>query len=177
MVKICRRSCLHFAVCWLYKQTQNSLFTHYFALLCSCIVGSNWLLEQSVVPISASKLQLMRKGLYSVLLQDVRDHRMASLAIGSLSSYGRGQDGTLLPGWIEQFEGVEAPLLKLGDAACPLLPWLTKPFPEGRGITEPQTQFNCRHSQARTPVERAFGRPKCELRSAIRRGKSQCTTN
>lgn len=130
-----------------------------------------------------------RKGFYSVILQGVVDHRMLfwdinigwsgkvhdARVFGSSSLYRRGQDGTLLPGWTETFEGVDVPLLILGDAAYPLLPWLMKPFPEGRGITEAQTQFNHRLSQARMTVERVFGRLKGRWRCLLKRNDTHIT--
>ncbi|KAL1246561.1 hypothetical protein QQF64_034606 [Cirrhinus molitorella] len=65
----------------------------------------------------------------------------------------------------DQF-GVEHPISYFSkkfskrDAAYPLLPWLMKPFREGRGVTAEQINFNHHLSQARMTVERAFGRLK-----------------
>lgn len=124
-----------------------------------------------------------RKGFYSVLLQAVVDHKMLiwdinvgwpgkvhdARVFSNSSLYQRGQSGTLLPGWTEMFEGVDVPLVILGDAAYPLLPWLMKAYPEGRGITPEQTNFNYRLSQARMTVERAFGRLKGRWRCLLKR--------
>lgn len=60
------------------------------------------------------------------------------------------------------------PLMILGDAAYPLLPWLMKPFREGRGVTAEQINFNHRLSQARMTVERAFGRLKGRRRCLLK---------
>lgn len=115
-----------------------------------------------------------RKGDYSIILQAVVDHRMRfwDINVGragkihdarvfALSSlYQRGTDGTLFPDWTETFEGVDVPLVLLGDSAYPLLPWLMKPYPEGAGVTADQINFNFKLSQSRMTVERAFGRLK-----------------
>ncbi len=112
-----------------------------------------------------------RKGQYSDILQAVVDNKMKfwDINIGqpgrvhdarvfALSSlFDRGQSGRLLPQWTEIFEGVNVPLMILGDAAYPLLPWLMKPFREGRGVTAEQINFNHHLSQARMTVERASG--------------------
>ncbi len=74
-----------------------------------------------------------------------------------------------MPGWKETIQDVEVPLVILGDSAYPLLPWLMKPYPEGRGITTQQTAFNHRLSQARMTVERAFGRLKGRWRCLLKR--------
>uniref|UniRef100_A0A3Q1F6Y6 DDE Tnp4 domain-containing protein n=1 Tax=Acanthochromis polyacanthus TaxID=80966 RepID=A0A3Q1F6Y6_9TELE len=113
-----------------------------------------------------------RKGEYSIIIQAVVDHRMRfwDINVGrsgkihdarvfALSSlYQRGMNGTLLPDWTERFEGVDVPLVLLGDSAYPLLPWLMKPYPEGAGVTPEQINFKL--SQSRMTVERAFGRLK-----------------
>lgn len=97
-----------------------------------------------------------RKGGYSIILQGVVAHRMRfwDMNVGrpgnvhdarvfSLSSlYDLASAGTLLPHCSEAFEGVNVPLLLLGDSAYPLLPWLMKPYPEGGGRTPQQLNFN-----------------------------------
>ncbi len=90
------------------------------------------------------------------------------------SLYRRGQNGTLFPGWTEQFEGVDVPLVILCDAAYPLLPWLLKPY-SGRGVTPAEMQFNHRLSQARMTVERAFGRLKGRWRCLLKRCDAHIT--
>ena len=60
----------------------------------------------------------------------------------------------------ETFEGIDVPLVILGDSAYPLQSWLMKPYREVRGVTREQIAFNHRLSQARMTVERSFGRLK-----------------
>ncbi|KAF7642334.1 hypothetical protein LDENG_00259930 [Lucifuga dentata] len=124
-----------------------------------------------------------RKGFYSVILQGVVDHNMKfwdvnigwpgrvhdARVFSNSSLCERGQNGTLLPGWKETIQGVDVPLVILGDATYPLLPWLMKPYLEGRGITQEQTTFNHRLSQARMTVERAFGHLKGRWRCLLKR--------
>ena len=124
-----------------------------------------------------------RKSFYSVVLQAVVDHKLKfwdinvgwpgkvhdARVFANSSLCQRGEDGTLFPGWKERLNGVDVPLYILGDAAYPLLPWLLKPFREGRDLTEAQTNFNYRHSQARMTVERAFGRLKGRWRCLLKR--------
>ena len=74
-----------------------------------------------------------------------------------------------MPRWRETIQDVDVPLMILGDAAYPLLPWLMKAYPEGRGITPEQTAFNYRLSQTRMTVERAFGRLKGRWRCLLKR--------
>lgn len=60
-------------------------------------------------------------------------------------------------------EGIEVPLLILGDPAYPLLPWLIKPF-IGINLSPEKESFNCYHSSVRISVEHAFGRLKARWR-------------
>lgn len=69
-----------------------------------------------------------------------------------------GLTGRLSPDWTETFEGVDVPLMILGDSAYPSFSWLMKPFPEGRGLTAHQSDFNHCLSSERIVVERLFGR-------------------
>ncbi|XP_078021421.1 uncharacterized protein LOC144461775 [Epinephelus lanceolatus] len=124
-----------------------------------------------------------RKGVYSVILQGVVDHNMKfwdvnigwpgrvhdARVFSNSSLYQQGQNGTLLPGRSETIQDVDVPLVILGDAAYPLLPWLMKPYPEGRGTTQAQAAFNTCLSQTRMTVERAFGRLKGRWRCLLRR--------
>uniref|UniRef100_A0A673B144 DDE Tnp4 domain-containing protein n=1 Tax=Sphaeramia orbicularis TaxID=375764 RepID=A0A673B144_9TELE len=102
-----------------------------------------------------------RKGQYSVILPAVVDHNMKFWDVNI------GQN-SLLPPWTECFEDGNVSLVILGDAAYPLLPWLMKPFPESRGVTPDQVNFNDCLSQARMVVERAFGRLKGRWRRLLK---------
>ena len=124
-----------------------------------------------------------RKGFYSVILQGVVDHRLRfwdinvgwpgkvhdARVFGNSSLYERGQSGTLFPNITESFQGVNVPVVMLGDSAYPLLPWLMKPYPENQQSTPAQLAFNYRLSRARMTVERAFGRLKGRWRCLMKR--------
>ena len=49
------------------------------------------------------------------------------------------------------------PALIIADAACPLLPWVMKPFPDNGNLPIQNSHFNYRLSRARMVVENAFG--------------------
>lgn len=124
-----------------------------------------------------------RKGFYSVILQGVVDHRLMfwdinvgwpgkvhdARVFANSSLFERGQSHTLFPRIMERFEGVDVPVVILGDAAYPLLPWLMKPYPENQQTTPAQTTFNNRLSKARMAVERAFGLLKGRWRCLMKR--------
>ena len=124
-----------------------------------------------------------RKGFYSIILQGVLDHRLRfwdinvgwpgkahdARVFGNSSLFERGQSGTLFPDITERFDGVNVPVVILGDAAYPLLPWLMKPYPENQQSTPAQLAFNHRLTRARVTVERAFGRLKGRWRCLMKR--------
>uniref|UniRef100_A0A3B1IRQ6 Putative nuclease HARBI1 n=1 Tax=Astyanax mexicanus TaxID=7994 RepID=A0A3B1IRQ6_ASTMX len=124
-----------------------------------------------------------RKGFHSVILQGVVDHRLQfwdinvgwpgkvhdARVFGNSSLYEKGQSGQLFPNITESFAGVDVPVMILGDAAYPLLPWLMKPYPENQQTTQAQTTFNNRLSRARMTVERAFGLLKGRWRCLMKR--------
>lgn len=72
----------------------------------------------------------------------------------SLSSLcERGIADTLLPHWIETFEGIDVLLFLIGGSAYTLLTWLMKSY----ASTPQQLNFNHRLCQACMTVKRAFG--------------------
>lgn len=124
-----------------------------------------------------------RKGFYSVILQGVVDNRLMfwdinvgwpgkvhdARVFANSSLFERGQSNTLFPRITVRFEGVDVPVVILGDAAYPLLPWLMKPYPENEQTTPAQATFNNRLSKARMTVERAFGLLKGRWRCLMKR--------
>jgi hypothetical protein len=49
--------------------------------------------------------------------------------------YRKGQEGVLLPPWVEHLGGGDIPLVIVGDPAYPLLSWLMKAFPDNGRLT------------------------------------------
>ena len=52
----------------------------------------------------------------------------------------KGQNGTLLPNTHRTINGVEVPIVILGDPAYPLLPWLMLPFADN-GVLTPDARI------------------------------------
>ena len=83
--------------------------------------------------------------------------------------FNKCEDGTLLPNWTRNINGVDIPLLILGDPAYPLTIWLMKPYSDCGNLSRKQGKFNCRFSRARVVVENAFGCLKGRWHSLLNR--------
>lgn len=113
-----------------------------------------------LAPEECAKDYYNRKGYHSIIMQAVTDHRycFTDIYIGWPSSvhdaqvfknselYVKGQNRTLLPNMHRIINGIEVPLVILGDPAYPLLPWLMKPFADNGGLTPDARSFNYRLS-------------------------------
>ena len=55
--------------------------------------------------------------------------------LANSSLYHKANNGELLPDWKRTINGIEVPLVLLGDLAYLLLPWLIKPHPENGAMT------------------------------------------
>ena len=127
--------------------------------------------DGSHMPISApSELQTdyyKRKGWYSVVLQSLFDakHRFMDVCVGWPGSvhdarvfanselYCLGSTGTLFPRRTIEMDGVDAPVVILGDSAYSLFSWLITPFLHGCTYRE-QRSFNYQWSRARMVIEK-----------------------
>ena len=116
-----------------------------------------------------------RKGWHSVSLQGVVDHEafFTDIYVGwpgrvhdarvlkNSDIYVRGESGCLFPSnCIQSINGVNVPVVLIGDPAYPLRPWLMKPYINSGSLTPEQLCFNTRLSGARVIVEHAYGRLK-----------------
>ena len=124
-----------------------------------------------------------RKGYYSVIMQAVVDYQGLFIDVyvewpGKVhdarvfvnSAFYKGMvSGTLFLIKKRLINGVEVPLLILGDPAYPALPWLMKPYPQHATMTRKMEHFNYRQSRARMVVENAFGRLKGRWRCLLKR--------
>ena len=74
-----------------------------------------------------------------------------------------------MPSRIRRINNVDVPVMILGDAAYPMLPWIMKPYPGTGTLSRKQRHFNYRLSRARMVVECAFGRLKGRWRCLLKR--------
>ena len=98
-----------------------------------------------------------RKGWHSVVMQGIVDHsyQFTDVLIGwpgrvhdarifaNSSIYRSGNSGSIFPvnEFARDINGVQVPLLLLGDPAYPLLEWLMKPFQENGHLSREQRAF------------------------------------
>ena len=123
-----------------------------------------------------------RKGFYSIIIQELVDFRgrFMDVYIGwpgkvhdarvfaNSSLYAKASKQQLFPSWSHNLDGVDIPLVILGDPAYPLLPWLMKPYIENEHTPADQKLYNYRQSRARMVVENAFGRLKGRWRCLLK---------
>ena len=62
--------------------------------------------------------------------------------------FQEAEDGTLLPNTTKSINGIDVPLLSLGDPPYPMLPWLMKPYTDNGWLTVKQLRFNYRLNRA-----------------------------
>ena len=111
------------------------------------------------------------KGFYSILIQGVVDSQGCFIdvnigwpgkvhdarVLANSTFYHKATSGNLFSDWKRVINGVEVPLLVLGDPGYPLLPWLMKPFTDNGHLTAAERHYNYCQSRARMVVENAFG--------------------
>ena len=136
-----------------------------------------------VAPDESPKDYYNRKGWFSINIQALVDsrYRFMDLVVGwpgsvhdarvlaRSSLYTRVESGQLFPNSTRPIAGVDIPLVILGDAAYPLLPWLMTPFRDAGRLTSAQKCYNYKQSRARMVVENAFGRLKGRWRILLKR--------
>lgn len=145
--------------------------------------------DGSHIPISAPKYfhtdYHNRKGWYSIILQGLVDfkYRFLDFDIGwpgkchdswvfqHSSLRQKLEAGEFFPRGSRTIEGVEVPVLILGDSAYSEEKFLMKPYPYGN-LNEQQQRYNYIHSRSRMVVENAFGRLKNRWRCLLKKNES-----
>ena len=114
------------------------------------------------------------KGWHSVILQGLVDHvgcftdinvgwpgRVHDARVFQNSElFSRGESGTLFPENRMLINGINVPVVIIGDPAYPLRPWLMKPYVNTGNLSLDKQVFNNHLSKARVLVEHAYGRLK-----------------
>ena len=127
-----------------------------------------------------------RKGWHSIVLQALVDHEYKFMntnvgwpgsvhdarILANSKVYVKGESGDLVPRGMRCINGVDMPIVILGDPAYLLLPWLMKPYPATGSVSRKQKKFNYQLSRARMVVECAFGRLKGRWRCLMKRNDS-----
>ena len=136
-----------------------------------------------IKPLESASDYYNRKGIYSIIMQALVYHRgmFMDVYIGwpgkvhdarvlvNSPLYLKARSGNLFQSNTRNLEGVDVPLVILGDPAYPLLPWLMKPYVENDHTPANQKMFNYRQSRARMTVENAIGRLKGRWRCLLKR--------
>ena len=86
--------------------------------------------------------------------------------------FRRAEEGELFPNQTVDIEGIQMPIVLLGDPAYPFMAWLMKPFSDNGRLTREQHIFNYRLSKVRMVVENAFGRLRGRWRFLLKRNDS-----
>ena len=76
--------------------------------------------------------------------------------LANYTLYRKANSVTLLPDWKQNINGVDVPLIILGDPVYPLLPWMMKPFADHRYLMAAEHHYNYCQSRAQMIVENVF---------------------
>ena len=123
-----------------------------------------------------------RKCSYSIIMQAVVNYeglfmdvykgwpgKVHNARIFVNSSFYKGMvNGTIFPRRSQSIDGVQVPLLIVGDPAYSALPWLMKPYPKHADMTEEMQHYNYRRRRAHIVVENSFGRLKGRWRCLLK---------
>ena len=106
------------------------------------------------------------KGFYSILIQGVVDSKGCFIDVNigwpgkahnarvltNSTFYRKATSGHLLPNSKRVINGVEIPLLILGDPTHPVLPWMMKLFTDNGHLTAAERHYNYQQSRAQMVV-------------------------
>lgn len=85
------------------------------------------------------------------------------------SFYQKAHNGTSFPDWKHTMGDVDVPLVILRNPACPLLPWLIKPYLDNMNTSSQEHNFNFQQIWATMVVENAFGQLKWRWKCLLKR--------